>query len=500
MLRNEPRRFRALRAPATLATGGLVLAAVLVAGWAGGAVATGGRPAAVALGVAVAVLVLPLAHPVVTPRLRRGVLATEVPVVLLLLSTLVWRQRSAQGLLADPLDSAGKLRLAFVALSAVLGAIAFLSPAPSHAGSHARLTTRPARLYAVYILVVFAGAVLSVHPPLTAYRGVELATALIVLLGARRVLGDEAGPRVEAVLYWFVVAMVASVWLGVALFPDSAIGTIGRTSAPIRWNVHGVYPSISENSVGLFGVVLAIWTLARLQETRPTGRSRTLAYVLIGVGAVTLLAAQYRTGYVILALTLAVMLVLRRRWGLATLLGLVGALIVLWRPEVIQTLVPFLLRGETTTEARTLDSRVEYWSAALEVWRHSPLIGRGLLTGTRFEALGRLGLEFTSTIHGTWIEALVGTGLIGVSVLAASFLTTVRRALIAARRGAWTVPLLLLTVLGVRSITGQSIESFNWPLLLFLWIALSLPDRWPAAEAAAPGTVGGDLELDVRQA
>jgi O-antigen ligase len=449
--------------------------------------------------VAAAVLVLPVTHAVVAPRLRRGVLAAEAPVGLLLLSTLVWRQRSTQGLLSDPLDSAGKLRLAFVALSAVLGTIAFLSPSLQAGSDRARLTTRPVRLYVVYTLVVFAGAALSVHPLLTAYRGVELATALVVLLGARRVLGDEAGPRVEAVLYWFVVAMVASVWLGVALFPDSAIGTIGRTSAPIRWNVHGVYPSISENSVGLLGVVLAIWTWARLQATRPTGRSRRIAYVLIGVGAVTLLAAQYRTGYVTMALALAVLLVLRRRWGLATLLGLLAALIVLWRPEVIQTLLPFLLRGETTTEARTLDSRVEYWSAALEVWRHSPLIGRGLLTGTRFEALGRLGLEFTSTIHGSWIEALVGTGLIGVTVLALSFLTTVRRSVVAARRDAWVAPLLLLTVLGVRSVTGQSIESFNWSLMLFLWIALSLPDRRPAP-AAVPVGAGDDLEVGSRQA
>ena len=93
---------------------------------------------------------------------------------------------------------------------------------------------------------------------------------------------------------------------------------------------------------------------------------------------------------------------------------------------------PYALRGQTPEEARELSSRLDYWSAALPVWRESPLIGKGLLTGTRFEVLAPLGLTFTSGIHSTWVEALVGTGVIGLALVSLSFLITFKRAFVLA--------------------------------------------------------------------
>ena len=143
---------------------------------------------------------------------------------------------------------------------------------------------------------------------------------------------------------------------------------------------------------------------------------------------------------------------------------------------------------------------MEWWEASIPVWQRSPLVGRGLLSGTRFEVLARLGLRDTGGIHSTWVEALVGTGLIGLGLLAAMLLMCLRRALRLAldRRGA-ILPLLLLVVLSVRSITGNSFESFQGlETVVFLWLALSLGDGgrvWrqepePAAERAPAAWVG----------
>ena len=84
--------------------------------------------------------------------------------------------------------------------------------------------------------------------------------------------------------------------------------------------------------------------------------------------------------------------------------------------------------GNPSNALLTCRGGSDYWSAAIPVWKESPLIGSGLLTATRFEVLNNLGHGAISTIHGTWIEALVGTGVIGLAFLLASFLVLFARA------------------------------------------------------------------------
>jgi O-antigen ligase len=458
------------------------------------AVGTGGLLGTLALGVAAIGLATAVAAAVVTRRGLRGVLSVEVPVLLLLVSNLVWRVRTTDEIASDPLDAAGLVRVGFMGLAGLLALMALVRPAPAGARTGSGRPSLPFRLYVAYILVVFAGAPLSVEPLLTAYRGVELATAALVLVAATHRLGQEAVPRIGATLYWFLVALVGTVWAGAALVPSRAFEPLLNQASPIPWNLSGAYPSIAPNGVGTLGVTLTIWSLARAttggrdQAVRPA-----LLYLLAGVGLVTLLASQYRTGYGALAVGLAVLLALRSRWLLLVLLVLgAAAALVFVTPATVRRAEPYLLRGQSAQEARSLTSRVQWWEASIPVWRKSPLIGRGLLTGTRFEVLARLGLRDTGGIHSTWVEALVGTGLIGLGLFLAALLVSLRRAAaLALGRHRVIVPLLLLLVLSVRSATGNTFESFQGlETVLFLWLALSLGDAgraWWSAPTPAPG-------------
>src|SRR5207237_9768568 len=115
---------------------------------------------------------------------------------------------------ANPVDTAGGFRVVCVGLAGLLGLAALLGPRTDSMAQET-ITTRPIRLFAAYVVVVFAGAPLSVDLPLTAYRGIELTAGLVVLLGAWSVSADEATRRIGDLVYWFVVAMVGSVrfWL-----------------------------------------------------------------------------------------------------------------------------------------------------------------------------------------------------------------------------------------------------------------------------------------------
>jgi hypothetical protein len=400
------------------------------------------------------------------------VFAVELPLILLTTSQTVWRIRSSTSLADNPLDAAGTFRTGQVLVAGLLGLVALLQHR-----ERADRAPLPAAwwLYGAYIVVVFLGAPLSANVPLTAYRGVELAVGLVVLLGARRAAPDGLA-RVEAFLYWSTVAVIIGVWAGVVLFPGLAVGHLVNAPVPIPLQIQGVFPVVSANSVGTSGVLLIFWTIGRAPYRWPGRRLRPTLLVLLGLAS--LLGAQYRTGYVMLAVGAVALLALRRRWALLLVLGVLLGCLLAYKPSLINSAEPYVLRGQTIEQAKTLNSRVDWWTAALPAWKEAPLVGKGLLTGTRFEVLPRLGLTETSSIHGTWVEALVGTGAIGCGLLAIAYLTALSRSIRACDQFA----VLLLALIGVRSTTGSTIESFSAVGLLFLIAALG-PSRWEASSS-----------------
>jgi O-antigen ligase len=108
-----------------------------------------------------------------------------------------------------------------------------------------------------------------------------------------------------------------------------------------------------------------------------------------------------------------------------------------------------------------------------------------VLTASRL-ALQRGGFGDTNTIHSTWVETVVGTGVAGTALLAGALLVALRRGLNLARRMD-VVPLLLLIAIGIRSITGNTIESYRIATLFFLWAILCLKDWIPARDGPARG-------------
>ncbi len=411
-------------------------------------------------------------------RVGPGAIAVEIPVLFMLMSTLVWRQRGADALAYNPLDSAAELRVVCVGLALLLGGFALISPSRPEATPRRRLTTLPFRVYLGYVAVVVLGVPVSVKPFLTSYRAVELVAGCIVLLGAYRALGNAAARRIEATIYWFTVALVASVWVGRLIDPSRALARPTSTSVPLKWELTGVYPTQAANSVGALGALLAIWSLSRYMNRRRYGGRRSVALLLTLGGVATTIAAQYRTGYVAIVAAALLVFWLRQR-ALFVVVVASAIFVIAWSPSVIDTAQPYVLRGQSPEEAGHLSGRTEYWSNAVHVWERSPIVGRGLWTASRYEVLAPLGLEDTAAVHSTWVEALVGTGVAGLTLLITCVLMTLRRAWRVARASPWAPigPLAIMVVLTIRSLTGNLFESFGHEQLVFLAIVLALEDR-----------------------
>ena len=469
-----------------------LLAALALAWRSGLLVGDGTLGTRVVPAVAAVAILGPLAARLLLTRLGEGALALEVPVVLLLGSTMVFRERGAADLAYDPLDSAAQLRVVFVGLAALLGAAALLrGTRPGEARWRMPL---PFALYVIYMVVVFVGAPLSVNATLTAYRGVELLAVILVIAGGYRVLGAAATRRFETILYGYTAALVTWIWMGLLLYPGRALARPLDNSIRWKWELKGVYPSLAANGVGALGAVLTVWSLARLLS-RGSRRRPGVDFAFTCLGVATVVAAQYRTGYVAIVVAVCVLLVLRYRAAIPVL-AFVAVVVFVWDPSVVQQSEPYALRGQTTEEARGLSGRVEYWKDAIPVWQSSPILGRGLLTASRFEVLAASGNDRTAGVHSTWVEALVGTGVVGLSLLVVAAAVTMGRLVRGAR--AHTVPLVLFAVILVRSTTGNTFESVSYEALLVAVLFASSRPRTRPAEKPGPPVGGAPASLALR--
>ncbi|MBA2272833.1 MAG: O-antigen ligase family protein [Actinobacteria bacterium] len=471
-----PNRSTGGTAAAWVAAAAPVLAVLIGVG-----VALGGVGQALALAVVGAVIAAALLPTDWIGRLPRyGYLSVEIPMLLLLLSKLVFRVRDAQALVDNPVDSAGAFRLICLGAALFLGLVSSLASTRPGVEARAPLTSRPFRLYMAYIFVVLIGAFYSRNFLLTGFRVFDLTAAVVVMAGACRVAGRQAVPRILATLYWFAVSLMATAWAGAAVLPSAALERVaprlgGYTPLPIRLN--GVFPTLASDYLGVLAALITVWSLANLLYPRGDGggpRPLTLKFIT-AFSFATLIMAQYRTGYAAFAVGLmAVLWFGRRRWAavLVALAMLGGFSLAMNDSSKVQA---FVLRGQTEEIVTGLNGRAGWWSAALPVWEESPIIGKGLLTATRYEVLAEIGRTSTATIHGTWIEAIVGTGVVGTSLLALGLLLMLWRSLKVAAHGD-VVPIVLLSVLVVRSATGYTFEVFGYPCLVFLALSLRLED------------------------
>jgi O-antigen ligase len=442
----------------------------------GAAIALGPIPAlgASVLSGLVAVAALALRHP--------SYLNLEFPAFLILATTVSFRIRTAEQLASNPLDAQGIFRLACNVLAIGLALnVLLLSERRAEAGP---LTTRPARLYCLYAVVATAGVMTSVLPLLTGYRVMELIAPIVVVAAAFKDRGRAGLETIKSMLYWYFVVLVGWVWIGFAVFPSQALD---RVPGPIPFRIHGVYPWVSSNALGTMGVVLFFWSMAKfLSPEKEGGPRRSVSLSIAGLGFISLIAAQYRTGYVAFVAVGLLLLVLRRKKLLVAIAAALTVGVVLFVPAIAGSVTPVILRGADFETAGRLSGRITWWKLAIPVWQEKPLIGGGLQTATRFEVLAA-NKHDVSNIHSGWVEALVGTGIIGVAFLAGSLLTAVRRATAEALKpGGRLAPILLLALIAVRSLTGGGFEQGGDTALLYLAIIWGLPD--PQKEAVTPTT------------
>lgn len=385
------------------------------------------------------------------------------------LSGLTLRIRGVEDIRENPLDLAAFYRVALMGIVglALLGVFT-LRRRPGIGNLFRGLVG----LVAAYALVCLLLGAWSVYPSWTLYKSVEYLTT-VALIAA--VVGTVRTIRDFKTLFdwmWLLVGLVlVSVWIGVLVRPQEAIlrgiGLVGN-------QIQGLFPRVAANGVGDLGAVIGIIALVRFLYAK--GGSRRFYLAVLIMGLITLIFSQSRTPLIGILLAVPLVMFLDKRMTLLT----AGALIIslmLSLTHLGDVFWQFFLRGQSQELFLSLSGRTYYWQSAMEFVKENPIFGHGAYAAGRF----LVAKEFESTLsslHGTWPEVLIGTGIAGLLPLLVAVVGTWMVLLRAPRRRLCAMDPLwqqlrleavgVMTLLSVRSIFSVS---FIWhPALTWLLV------------------------------
>jgi O-antigen ligase len=315
--------------------------------------------------------------------------------------------------------------------------------------------------------LAMASAMYSVSSFVSAWKGFEVFVLVLTgvyLAGLLRNTQD-----VESLLntLWLVLLfLVLTALAGAALNPAEAFyrQLWGATV------LSGVYPQINPNSLTEYSALLVVVCVVRL--FRPCPRKRSLGtWVVLGLALTAMLLAHSRTSiFAAAAAILAVVFFSGRTtlfWASAATMSSVW-----FFSEAVSA---YIRRGQPHELFTSMSGRTQFWETVWSRFLDSPIIGYGFYAAQRK-------LFGVSSIDNTYLEVLLGLGILGLTVFLIPIGLTAL-ALIKTRPSRdqsspeaqlWIQLLVLFLLLFVRSLTGPSFEVLHWNLVMFMVLIVSV--------------------------
>ena len=412
------------------------------------------------------------------------------------LSGLVFRIRTSEAIETNALDAWALYRLALVG---VVG-VTLLARAGQRQTSW--LGTLPRGLIGALTSVCalnLISTLWSVFPAWTLYKSVELSVDVALVAAIVTSVKTKADVKKLFDLTWLLVGgLVISFYVGALIWPDAAIK---RNVGLLGIQLGGVMPAVSANSVGEFGAVLGIVAATRLIFG---SRGKAFYTVVFVVSLATLILSQSRSPLTGFLVGILLVLLATRHVGILGLIGL-GVVAALSLSRVGNLFWQFFLRGQTTTRFYSLTGRVNWWRFGIKQLAGRYFTGYGAYCA-RFAVLAALGVAEGSSIHSTWVEVLLGVGVVGVALLFATIAgvwgTLFRFLTRPEARGLWRqLAVESVGVLSVLSVRSVFTSAFVWhpPIVFMLVIAYAEFLRRHGEEIANASRVSPQLLPAVRR-
>lgn len=224
----------------------------------------------------------------------------------------------------------------------------------------------------------------------------------------------------EARLLWTLLLTLTAFclvgWVVFYAYPD-----LGTSAA---WTYGGIYyrmcglagqaANLGAVCIKDIGAAFLLWH---------AGRSRLLPALLLGgIGAVTLLASDARTGMIAVAVAAAAVVLSRSRWAMAG--GIVALLVAyiasLVLPHALDSLGGHFTRSGDPSELYTLTGRLEIWDFSWRKIVEQPWLGWGYNSGKVIlgQNYGFTNGLMIDTAHNLYLQNLLSVGLVGTLPMA----------------------------------------------------------------------------------
>ena len=335
--------------------------------------------------------------------------------LVLFLSEIFLRVRDVHDIRETAVDAEAAYRIVLVGMTALVLLVRLAFRQSAWLGSLFRGLVGAMTLYALFSAT---STIWSVYPAWTLYKSGEYLVDLALLAAILGVVrSTETYKTLFDWTYTLYGLLLSSVWLGVLLWPKLALV---RTPGLLPVRLYGVLALMDANTIGECAAILAVAGLTRaLLRPSEESANRAWYWLLFLASFATLVLSQTRTALAGLLFALAVVLLLSRRKGAAKAFIAVGMLLPL--THAAQFLWEYVRRGQSEQLWTSLSGRVNFWRYGWEKFLDRPWTGYGAYAG-RFVVLEPLGATVTSTLHNSYMEMLVGVGILGLLPVLAALL------------------------------------------------------------------------------
>ncbi|MGI9072215.1 MAG: O-antigen ligase family protein [Bryobacteraceae bacterium] len=326
---------------------------------------------------------------------------------LVFLSGLVFRFRDSQAISDSAVDFWALYRIGLMGITgSALAMRFFLRRSPLQISLFRGLIGR----LLIYALVCVCSTVWSAYPAWTFYKSLEYLVVVVLLAAVLATLASAASYKSVLDLMWTIDGLLLiSIWIGALIWPADALQS---SAGLISVQLQGVVPQVADNGVGHVSAILSVVALSRLLRRPQTKGSRFFYVVLFAITVGTMILAQTRSAILGFLLGVSLLLYFSRQIGLIACLATIVLLLYL-ATGAGGLFEEYMRRGQNAGEVASLSGRIDWWDFGWNEFVKHPSTGMGAFTA-RFTVLAKFGDQGTSTVHNTYLEALLGVGIIGL--------------------------------------------------------------------------------------
>lgn len=332
--------------------------------------------------------------------------------VLVFLSGLVFRVRSAEAIKDNPLDILALYRFVLMAFA---GLVVTFHLFLQQSGGARSLCRGIIGFMVGYSLICLCSTFWSVYPAWTFYKSAEyLVDVMLIAVIVDTVKTTREFKILFDLTFVLILTLALAICAAAFAWPEEAIKhSIGVIGVQLR----GVMPSVSSNGVGQLGALLGIVSFTRLLFS--SNHKRLQIFIFI-IGMFLLVLSQSRSPLSGFLLAIPFVLFSARRVG-TLFFATIAILGILALTHASEVFLEFFMRGQGLGLSRPLAGRIFWWASAWEIFLERPYFGHGAYAGARFAVLANLGYSLTSSIHNTWLEVVIGSGIPGISFFLIAF-------------------------------------------------------------------------------